>query len=252
MAKGFGRKRGLRKTGRRSFFKSRIGFRGSNSRAVTAFTRPSQYYLPVPNQFRAALTMTYTSAETLAAGATYQDSQQCLNPLRNAFGGFNYVAEYLSGLLSIYSRGSVVKIQVHTELVNSSNGVWEAASGIIPFSSFQNLPAGAQGINRLSSHSDCKTSGLGTSAGGHDIKVFEHSVDLVKFLNSPVERDVCFTSTQPGVITLAPLQLTDCAPTYVIQLFNRSAAESSVLIRRRFTFHINFMDRHAAVQAVAI
>lgn len=250
MAKGF--KGRLRRTGRRTGFKSRVNrFRGTNSRASTAFAIPRQLYLPVPAQFYASVRLTSSSIEEPGVAGVFQEIQSMLEPYRTIAAVVNF-AEYWRPLMRIYSRCFVAKCQVTYQFQNALGQPLEAVLGIIPNGTAVLVPGGAAGVDQLCSYPENRHTIISPAEGGHSYVTLSVLYDAEKFLNQGVERDVCVNSDVNGGIVVPPMVATAQSPVSIVHMFNRGPAVASCIVRRTWTYHVMFMDRHAQSQTEAI
>lgn len=244
---------GLRKTGRRSGKGKRFGkrkFNGYKKTAATlgsAFTMPTSLYLPMPAQFFASFKLTISTQEAIAAPGQILDFQDCLAPYR-LIGGANHFAEYWLNLMRVYSRCVVDKFQVRYEILNIANTPLEVAAAVVNTATAGAIPGGVDGFDQLCAHPESTHDFISVPDGGKPVVDLFLTSDLRKALAQGTERDVCVTSTLAGIINNPPLIGTAASPVAALYIFNRSAVGGAVVLRRTFTFHVKFMDRHAQTQ----
>lgn len=248
MAKGVGRK--LRRTGRRT----RTGgkFRSTVSKTSMAFAMPRQVYLPVPAQMYLSCKLTLSGQEAVAAGGQLIEAQSLLAPFRDIGGGVFIWAEYFRPLMRIYSRAAVAKSSCTFQIQNIGATPLEACAAVINQNSFANLPAGVQGLDRLTAFPESRFTMISPADGGNAYQSLSVSVDTSKFLNQDLDHDVCSLATQPGVIAGPVIQNNATAPVGCCYVLNRTNAAGAFILRRTYTFSIRFMDRHAQSQTEEI
>lgn len=246
--KRFGKSKGFRRTGRRTGFKTL--FRNTASTRRTAYARPRELYLPVPAQLFASCKMAITSTENVAANGSWNTVQALLNPF-GTYAAVDYWAEFFRPLMRIYSRASVAKVVVDVMFQTTQDTPLEAALLIASNGSIAALPGANEAMSQIAAFPESRTCFLAGAAGGGQSRL-TCSVDVEKFLNQGVDVDTTVTSTVGGVIGGAPIAGGNTSPASVILVNNRTGVASQAIVRRIYTFHIRFSDRHTQSQTQQI
>lgn len=247
MAKGF------RPTGRRKKFTRRFS-KGRFNSAVTTKTRAWQSsftrYLPVPAQMKVAVKLTLSSTEDILAGGSITFVQNTLEPYAN-WQAAVWHAEYFRQLMRIYSRSIVSKVTVETQIQNFLDAPLESAEVFSNASAVAALVAlGPQErTDQITSYPESRTAYISARNGGPMTRMFL-TCDNHKLLGQGNDRDLFVTAPYAGGAALVapPIVGSIANPQHLLSVFNRGAAPSTVLVRRVFTFSVDFSDRFAQSQ----